>query len=182
MRKTLVRFFTIADYEEEEVWLRKQHKDGWKLVKMTPPCFFTFEECLPEDVIYRLDYRNSEQTEEYMRMLGDFGWEYCGKCFGWLYFRKPASAAETEEDGELFSDNASRVEMVSHIVKTRLLPLCILFFCCVIPNFVRAFSGGYYGGAELFFGIFFGVIFVFYVYLIVHCGLKLKRIRQKYEV
>ena len=93
MRKTLVHFFTIADYEEEEIWLRKQHKAGWKLVKMTPPCFFTFEECVPEDVIYRLDYKNSEQTEEYMQMLGDFGWEYCGKCLGWLYFRKPASAA-----------------------------------------------------------------------------------------
>lgn len=182
MRKTFVHFFTIADYEEEEIWLRKQHKAGWKLVKMTPPCFFTFEECVPEDVIYRLDYKNSEQTEEYMQMLGDFGWEYCGKCLGWLYFRKPASAAETEEDGELFSDNASRVEMVSHIVKTRLLPLCIIFFCCVIPNFVRAFSGSNSVGAELFFGIFFGVMFVLYIYLIVHCGLKLKRIRKKYEV
>ena len=59
MRKTLVRFFTIADYEEEELWLRKQHRNGLKLVKMTPPFFFTFEECTPEDVIYRLDYRNS---------------------------------------------------------------------------------------------------------------------------
>ena len=95
MRKTFVHFFTIADYEEEEIWLREQHKDGWKLVKMIPPCFYTFEECVPEDVIYRLDYRNSEQTEEYMQMVGDFGWEYCSKCFGWLYFRKPASAAET---------------------------------------------------------------------------------------
>ena len=34
MRKTLVHFFTIADYEEEEVWLRKQHNSGWKLVKI----------------------------------------------------------------------------------------------------------------------------------------------------
>ena len=32
-RKTLVRFFTIADYEEEEIWLREQHKNGWKLVR-----------------------------------------------------------------------------------------------------------------------------------------------------
>ena len=181
MRKTLVHFFTIADYEEEELWLRKQHRNGLKLVKMTPPCFFTFEECEPEDVIYRLDYKNSEQTEEYMQMLNDFGWEYCGKCFGWLYFRKPASAAETDEDGELFSDNASRVGMVSHIVRTKLLPLCIIFFCCVIPNFVRVLFGDYYGEAELFFGILFGTLFVIYVYMIVYCGLKLKRIRKKYE-
>ncbi len=182
MRKTLLHFFTIADFEEEEIWLREQHRKGWKLVKMVPPCFFVFESCEPEDVIYRLDYKNADQTAEYMQMLKDFGWEYCGKCFGWLYFRKPASAAETEEDGELFSDNASRVEMVSHIVKTRLLPLCIIFFCCVIPNFVRAFSGDYYGGAEMFFGILFGVLFGLYIFLIVYCGLKLKRIREKYEL
>ena len=25
-RKTMIRFFTIADYEEEEIWLREQHK------------------------------------------------------------------------------------------------------------------------------------------------------------
>ena len=44
MRKTKIRFFTIADYEDEELWLRRQHQNGWKLVKMTSPCFYTFEE------------------------------------------------------------------------------------------------------------------------------------------
>lgn len=29
-RKTLIRFFTIADYEDEEIWLRQQHNCGWK--------------------------------------------------------------------------------------------------------------------------------------------------------
>lgn len=37
--KTIIRFFTIADYEEEEMWLHSQHMNGWKLVKMTPPLF-----------------------------------------------------------------------------------------------------------------------------------------------
>ena len=126
MLKTFYRIFTIADYEEEEAWLREQHKKGWKLVRMVPPCFFTFASCEPEDVIYRLDYKNSSQSAEYMQMLKDFGWEYIGDCLGWLYFRKPAQAAETEEDGELFSETASRVEMVSRIVRTRLVPLGII--------------------------------------------------------
>ena len=33
-RKTVIRFFTIADYEDEEVWLHNQHKNGWKLSRM----------------------------------------------------------------------------------------------------------------------------------------------------
>jgi len=181
MTKTMIRFYTIADYQEEETWLRKQHNDGWKLIKMIPPCFYTFEACKPEDVIYRLDYRNSRQTDEYMQMLKDFGWDYFAQCFGWLYFRKPADAVESEQEGELFSDNASRVELVNHIVKTRLIPLAIIFLCCVLPNFIRYTSGEYVGGFRSFFGGFFGIMFVIYVYLILHCGIKLRRIKDRYR-
>ena len=42
-KKTVIRFFTIADYEDEEIWLHNQHMSGWKLVKMIPPCFYIFE-------------------------------------------------------------------------------------------------------------------------------------------
>ena len=181
MRKTFIRFYTIADYEEEEKWLREQHENGWKLVKLIPPCFYTFESCDAQDVIYRLDYKNYKQTEEYMQMLSDFGWEYFAQCFGWLYFRKPADEAVTEEDGELFSDNASRVEMADRIVKTRLIPLTVIFLCCVIPNFLNAVNGSL-GGFSIFFGIFFGLMFVLYMYLIIYCRIKLKGIKEKYHV
>ncbi len=181
MNKTELRIFTIADYEEEEVWLRKQHQAGWKLVKMIPPCVYIFEACQPQDVIYRLDYKNSEQTDEYMQMLKDFGWEYFAQCIGWLYFRKPADEVESEQEGELFSDNASRVELVSHIIKTRMLPLAIIFLCCVLPNFFRAVSGEYIGGMGIFFGVFFGIMLGLYVFLLVYCGIKLKKIRDKYN-
>ncbi len=180
MSKTEFRIFTIADYEEEEMWLRKQHQNGWKLTKMIPPCFYVFEKCEPEDVIYRLDYKNAGQTEEYMQMLRDFGWEYFAHCMGWLYFRKPADEAESAEDGELFSDNASRVDLVSHVVKTRLVPLAVIFLCCVIPGFARAMTGGFTGGFGAFFTILFGILFVLYVFLIVYCGTKLRKIRAKY--
>ncbi len=182
MRKTKIRFFTIADFEEEEIWLREEHLNGWKIVKMTPPCFYVFESCEPADVIYRLDYRNSGQTEEYMKMLEDFGWEYFGKCFGWLYFRKPAEEAESEADGELFSDNVSRVELVSHVIKTRLAPLCFIFACCVVPNLVRGLDSIGRSGADMFFGILFSVLFVIYVYLITYCGIKLKKMKDRYSL
>ncbi len=178
MRKTMIRFFTIADFEEEEIWLREQHKAGWKLVGITPPCLYTFESCEPQDVIYRLDFKNSEQTDEYMQMLKDFGWEYFGHCVGWLYFRKAAEDAASEGEGELFSDSASKAEMVSHILRTRWVPLMIIFFCCIIPNLLNAVSGRL-SGASGFFGVIFGVMFVIYVYLIVHCGIKLKRMKDR---
>lgn len=180
MRKIKIRFYTIADYEDEELWLRRQHQNGWKLVKMTPPCFYTFEECEPEDVIYRLDYKNGEQTEEYLQMLRDFGWEYFFHLFGWLYFRKPASAAKTEGEEELFSDNASRVEMAEHVTRTRLIPLMVIFLCCVIPNLINAMNG-VMGRLSTFFGLFFGVMFGIYLFTIIYSGIKLNRIRAKYK-
>ena len=114
--KTMIRFFTIADYEEEEIWLHEQHKNGWKLHKMIPPCLYIFEKCTPEDVIYRLDYKNGAENANYFQLFTDYGWEYIGRCVGWLYFRKPASVQNTEQDGELFSDNESKIDLIRHIM------------------------------------------------------------------
>ena len=173
-RKLRIRFFTIADFNEEEIWLREEHKNGWKLTKMVPPCFFYFEKCEPEDVIYRLDYRNNSETEDYMQILADYGWEYTGKCIGWLYFRKPASAVNTENDGELFSDNTSRTDMIQHIMKTRMVPLMVIFLCCVIPNALRIADDG----ISAFFAVFWLIMLSLYIYLLVHCGLKLKKLKS----
>lgn len=137
-RKTVIRFFTIADYEEEEIWLHNQHKSGWKLLRMIPPCFFIFEKCTPEDVAYRLDYKNNTENSNYFQIFRDYGWEYIGRCVGWLYFRKSLSETDSEQDGEIFSDNESRIDMINHVVKTRLLPIWAIFLCCVLPNFFRS--------------------------------------------
>lgn len=176
-RKLMIRFWTIADYIEEENWLRKMHNNGWKFNKCIAPCFYTFESCEPEDVIYRLDYKNRTETNDYIRMTEDYGWEFSGRCIGWLYFRKPASHVRNEGDAELFSDTVSRINMVEHIVKTRLLPLTVLFFCCVIPNSINALSGR----LGWFFSYFWGFMFCVYVFLLLHCGIKLKRMRKDLE-
>lgn len=178
MRKTVARFFTVADYEEEEIWLREQHKSGWKVMKVIPPCFYVFESCEPSDTVYRLDFKNARATEDYVQMARDFGWEHVADCLGWLFFRKPADGAAAEGEDELFSDNASRAEMAGKVVRTRLVPVMVIFLCCVIPNLLNAVRGSL-GALSGFFAAFFGVMFVAYVYLIVHCGLKLKRIREK---
>ena len=58
--KRLFRFWTIADFEAEEEFLREQHKQGWKFVKYTLPGFYTFEASTPEDVIYQLDFTDTK--------------------------------------------------------------------------------------------------------------------------
>ena len=75
--KRMIRFFTIAEWEAEEVFLKEQHKKGWKFKKFTLPCFYTFEKCEPEEVVYKLDFanHNSEDAESYRQMFKDEGWE-----------------------------------------------------------------------------------------------------------
>ncbi|MDO4337968.1 MAG: DUF2812 domain-containing protein [Eubacteriales bacterium] len=178
-RKTVIRFFTIADYEEEEVWLHNQHKGGWKLSKMIPPCFYIFEKCTPEDMAYRLDYKNNAETPNYFQIFSDYGWKYIGRCVGWLYFRKPLSETNSEQDGEIFSDNESRLDLINHVIKTRLLPIMLIFLCCVLPNFIRSAETS--DPFANVFTVLFAVLTVLYLYLLIYCGLKLRKLKKKYR-
>lgn len=178
-KKAVIHFFTIADYEEEEIWLHNQHLNGWKLVKMIPPCIYIFEVCAPAEIAYRLDYKNNSETSDYFQFLPDFGWEYIGRCVGWLYFRKPTAQMDPAPVGELFSDNASRIDLIDHVVKTRLLPVFIIFVCCVFPNFLRTVETS--DPLSTVFAAFFAIVTLIYVYLLVYCGLKLRKLREKYK-
>lgn len=180
MNKTLCRFFTIADYLEEEEWLRKQHKNGWKLVSATAPCFYKFEKCEPEDVIYRLEFKNNIATSEYKQLFQDYGWEYFHSCLGWNYFRKPATEAKTTQEEELFSDNESKLEMIEHIIKTRMLPLVVIFLCCIVPNISNVTSHTH-GVLSIILSVVFFTLFIIYIFLFIHCGSKLKKLRDLYK-
>ena len=178
-KKMMIRIFTIADYEEEEIWLRQQHKSGWKLMKTVLPCFYFFESCTPEDVVYRLDYKNNTENSDYLQLFQDYGWEYFNSCVGWLYFRKSVSETDTEQDVEIFSDDGSRIDMVNHIVKTRMLPLLVIFFSCLVPNFIRSIDGSLpFANGWI---IAFTSLFLLYLYIFLHCGLKLRRLKNKYS-
>ena len=175
--KTKVRVFTIADYIEEEEWLREEHKNGWKIKKLTPPLFYTFERCEPEDVVYKLDYKNARASEDYKAMFADYGWEYFGECFGWNYFRKTAAEIDNENDGEILSDNDSRVDMIKHVLKTRMLPIFIIFLCVILPNFFDILDSGKIGVST----VLWICLFAIYTYIIIHCGLKLRKLKNDLE-
>lgn len=179
-RKTVIRFFTIADYMEEEQWLEEMHQSGWKLVRMIPPCFFVFEECSTEKGIYKLDYKNRTVTGDYIQMYRDYGWEYLGSCFGWNYFRKPDAEFADENEKEIFSDNESKVRMIQHIFKTRMLPLMVVFCLIIVPNLIR-FSSDVNDAWDLGLVILYLVLFLVYLYIFIHCGLKLVRLKKDLE-
>lgn len=166
--KTEWKFFSIADWEKEEQYLRRQHQNGWKFTGVNFLFRYHFVQCEPEDVVYQLDYNPDglEHRQEYLQIFRDCGWEYLQDFAGYSYFRKPASAMQGEE--EIFSDDASRLDMLRRIIKGRLLPLLPIFLLCVLPNLLRPLSA-YSTPVEyallaifLFLGVVYTFIFVYF--------------------
>lgn len=181
--KVLFRFWTIMDYEEEEDFLREQHRKGWKFRKYWLPGLYFFDRCTPKDVVYRLDFDQADRGEKpgYLQLYHDYGWEYLFDVNGFSYFRKPADSLE--EDMEIFSDNESRIEMVRRIFRRRMIPLLIVFLCCLVPQLIiqsiNWLDKGYVAARE--FTVIFLVLFMLYMWMFIHCGIKIRRLQRKYE-
>lgn len=133
--KTTFRVFTIMQHEEEAEYLGRMHRDGWKFTGVTFPGFYHFVKSVSEDVVYQLDYNQDglAHKSEYIQMFADCDWEYLQDFFGYSYFRKPKALMQGNE--EIFCDAESRLEMMKRVRRGRIVPLLIVFFCCLIPQF-----------------------------------------------
>ena len=179
--KTIFKLFTLFEYEEEEAFLEEQHKNGWKVTGFKIPGFYKFEKCQAEDMIYRIDFTNENgaKNSEYKQIFADNGWEFLWSVNGFSIFRK-LRTSDSEVNNEIFTDNASKLQMLQKIHQRRLLPLITIFLCAVVPNFLRAINGDFHNSAiNLFFSIFFSVMFVFYTYVFVRSIVKIKELKEK---
>ncbi|MDO4554604.1 MAG: DUF2812 domain-containing protein [Lachnospiraceae bacterium] len=175
-RKTQFRYFTIMDYEKEGEYLRQMHKQGWKFTGISGMCFYKFEACEPEDVVYQLDYNEEgiSHKEEYVKMFEDCGWEYLMEFVGYSYFRKPVSEMQGNEDG-IFCDDNSRWEMLKRVFRGRLIPL-ILIFCGLVFFSIRAIIDH---GIHSVDTIGFLCIVILYLVIFIASGIKALAIKKK---
>ena len=76
--KKQFKWYTIFEYEKEQDYLRNMHRSGWKFVKVKGLGVYSFEKCVPQDVVYQLDYNKEglSHKDEYLKMFDDCGWEY----------------------------------------------------------------------------------------------------------
>ncbi len=132
--KQVSRRFTIADYEKEEAYLTDMAAQGWRLVTFTLDRY-TFEQCEPEKIVYRLDYsgRNQKKREDYYTMFRDYGWEFVTNLGGFSYFRKSAEGV-SPEDLEIFSDGESHLEMVKKLIRCEVLPSLVIMILIVLQS------------------------------------------------
>ncbi|OJG25671.1 hypothetical protein RU98_GL000912 [Enterococcus caccae] len=103
-----------------------------------PFSIYIFEKCKPEDYVYQLDFKPEEtDTDEYLQLFQDCGWEYFYKFGCWYYFRKPKS--ETIEENVIFSDAPSRAEMAKKVVKFQSICIAAVLFpaLCLFPTLLN---------------------------------------------
>lgn len=177
-KKTMVRFFTIPEYEREELFLQEQHRKGWKVVSVYLPGIYRFEACKPEDVVYQLDYNEEGRKDlhTYMQMFRDCGWEYLFSFMGYTYFRKPVQAMQQQES--IFCDDDSRLDMMRRVFKSRMIPLIVLFALVILPQtFLQASQRD--GSLHSFFFYTYVVLFVFYLYIFVRFFLHYRRVSRQ---
>lgn len=166
--KKQFKWFTIFEYEKEQDYLREMHKSGWRFIKVTGLGIYCFEQCAPQDVVYQLDYNKEGQAhkDEYLKMFDDCGWEYIQDYAGYSYFRK--SVAENGEAEEIFCDEESRLHMMQRVIKGRMLPLLIIFFAALLPQFfINLVSTHNYYLAALF-----GGLLALYLGIFIMCFIK----------
>lgn len=175
-RKVLFKWFTIADYLEEEIWLSQQQQKGWKLVDIKPIGIFVFEETTETQAIYKLDFKNQNPAEDYIQMYRDYGWEYVTKCYGWNYFRSIEGAQVGAEELDIFSDDASKLEMIQEVFQKRILPIVAIFLSVILPNLFRKINVS--SGIASFIINFYVILAIVYVILLGYTGWKLLKLKR----
>ena len=173
--KKQFKWFTIFDYEKEQDYLREMHQSGWKFTKVTGLGIYHFESCEPQDVVYQLDYNQEglAHKEEYLKMFADCGWEYLQDYVGYSYFRKAVTEDGSEE--QIFCDEDSKLQMMQRVLKGRMLPLLVVFFACLLPQFVtNLLNHRNYLVATLI-----GAVLALYLFIFATCFAKYQQYKNK---
>jgi threonine/homoserine/homoserine lactone efflux protein len=125
-------------------------------------------------VVYQLDYNREglAHKDEYLKMFEDCGWEYIQDYAGYSYFRK--AVAENGAPEEIFCDTESKIQMMERVIKGRMMPLLIIFFATLLPQFLlNLFSYHNY-----FVAVLIGSILALYVAVFAMCFVKYRNYKN----
>lgn len=178
-KKVELRVFTIADWEKEERYLQKRHQEGWKFEKVSMTGLYHFVKCMPEDVVYQLDYNEEglQHKDEYVQMFKDCGWEYIQDFGGYSYFRKPVSEMQGKE--EIFCDDESRLDMMRRVFAGRYIPILIVLMLLILPNLFEQLQSSEADAPILL--VLFLILLVIYGWAAVSFGVRYWKLKRKTE-
>ena len=164
INKKQFRIFTIVDLDKKEEYLHEMHLKGWRY-RTSRFVFFYFDQCQPEDIIYRI--YDSRFLKKYKYELQDFrnrGWELIET--GFCSILRKSSSNLLPED-QVYMSKGIRWEVMRYRF--------------------RSCAATFLGGLVVCMSLFreelsqpFFVIFVLYAFMISYLILGFFRLRKKY--
>ena len=164
--KVKFRMFTILDFDKKEEYLHEMHLKGWRY-RTSRFGFFYFDQCQPEDVIYRI--YDSRFLKKHKHELQDFrnrGWELieAGSC---SILRKSSSNLLPED--QFYMSNALRWEVMRYRFRS-CTAACLGGFVVCVSLFREELSMSFF------------IIFVLYAFMISYLIYGYFRLKRKYQV
>jgi hypothetical protein len=112
---------------QEETWLEEMSRQGLHLIKAEKFGGYVFEQGIPTDYVYRIDYREANDDEQhYLQIFEDFGWRHVTVTDGWQYFRQQVREGKIPE---IFTDADTKIQKYTRIKNLIVfyLALCAMF-------------------------------------------------------
>lgn len=116
MKENLIRktkWFLPWQDQEEEIWLEEMSKQGLHFQKVNHFGRYTFEQGVPVQYAYRLDYQDSIKDEQqYFQLFQDSGWQHIETTNGWRYFRQEIKDGKIPE---IFTDSETKIKKYERV-------------------------------------------------------------------
>ena len=138
------RWKLFLDFAKEEEWLNKKVAEGLAMTHYTLGRY-TFEECAPEEYIYRIELLRHKVTDpnnvKYIRFIEDSGAEHVDSYLNWVYFRKKTA----EGSFEIYTNLESRIAHYQRIIRLLLLlvPLFLVAYFSFGSTVISFVENGY---------------------------------------
>ena len=164
--KVQFRMFTIFDLDKVEDYLHEMHLKGWKY-KANRFGFFYFEQCRPDDAIYRVwntSYLRKNEVD--LQSIKDRGWEFVEGC-SFSVFRK--AKCDLVPNDQIFMNNRLRWDGVKSGLRTATVSISGGLVVCM-SLFRESLSRSFF------------IIFALYALMISYLIYSFYRLRRKYLV
>ena len=164
--KVQFRMFTIFDLDKVEEYLHEMHLKGWKY-KANRFDFFYFEQCQPDDVIYRVwntSYLRKNELD--LQGIKDRDWEFVEGC-SYSVFRK--AKCDLVPNEQIFMNNRLRWDGVKSGLRTATVSISGGLVVCM-SLFRESLSQSFF------------LIFALYALMISYLIYSFYRLRRKYLV
>ena len=157
--KKVWRFYTIAEYEQEEQWINEMAKEGWNLTAVGL-CRYIFRRGTPGEYIYKLDIvertASDEVRESYFNFLSECDIRIVGEYKDWLYLQKKAADGPLDMKDDTYAKLRTVNKVYSFAVRT-LCRLLTAFAAIILINVVCGAIASSFSVSEFCHGITFGV-------------------------